>query len=49
MNKFGWFDLNVAFYLPNKIAERKRRVHSQLTALQLPTNAADNDKEHILR
>ena len=29
MNKFGWVDLNVAyFFLPNKIAEREERVNS---------------------
>ena len=28
MNNFGWFDLNIAFFLPNKIAEGEQRVNS---------------------
>ena len=48
INKFGWFDLNVAFFAPNKIAEAERPVHSR-TPIQDFTNAANNNKEHIMR
>ena len=46
MNKFGWFDLNEAFFLPNKIAECERLVHSHLSKQNL-FNIIMNSIQHM--